>query len=559
VLSSVPDATAGSVVELELGPFRDAVDRRLATWRQDRFLSRYWAKDPTLWGRADEPEIADRMGWLAMPERMRAEVGALLAFAGEVRARGVRDVVVLGMGGSSLAPELFGRFFGGAPGAPRLTVLDSTHPDWIRAVRARLDLARSLFLVSSKSGSTTETLSFFRYFWAECGGGASAGDRFVAITDPGTPLEALARERKFLRVFPGPPDVGGRYSALTVFGLVPAALVGAPVGEILAEANRMALACGPASEPGGNPGLLLGAALGELGRHGRNKVTFLDTPEFEAFSGWTEQLIAESTGKAGRGLVPVVGEPARAADRWGSDRLFVTFEGPSPPGRLASPQAAALRAAGHPVVRLRWPSPATVGAHFFLWEFAVAAAGNVLGIQPFNQPDVQLAKDLARRAMAGPRPSTDAPEGAGPGPADPTALARWVRETAPGGYVGVHAYLAPTEETRRQIDILRARLAALTSAAVTFGFGPRFLHSTGQLHKGGPPNGRFVQLTDRPRTDVPVPETDFTFGRLIEAQAHGDASALRQRGQDVLAVGLGSDPRAVLDALLSGLAERATL
>ena len=386
----------------ELGPAKDAVERCLAAWREGDAPHRFWRKDPTLWPAAAAEEVRDRMGWLELPDAMSARLTELSDFAEEVRREGFRHVVVLGMGGSSLAPDVFARTYETPEGYPELFVLDSTHPAAVAALSVRLDLARTLFLVSSKSGTTTEPDAFFRFFFGQLGAVTDRpGRQFVAITDPGTPLETLARDRSFRRVFTAPPDVGGRYSALTVFGLVPAALHGVPIAPLLERALRETKAEAPSVATVANPGFALGAALGELARAGRDKVTFLADPPFEAFPDWVEQLIAESTGKAGTGIVPVVDEPEAPIESYGADRVFVTFENPSVPDGVRR-RGEALARAGQPVVRVSVSDPGQLGAEFFRWESAVAMAGAVLGIDPYDQPDVELAKQLAREAMSDP-------------------------------------------------------------------------------------------------------------------------------------------------------------
>lgn len=553
--------------DLHLGEYQEAVDARLARWDGEDFGRRLWEKDHRLWSPAPIPELTDRLGWLELPVTMRELAGRLTGLAREAAAEGIREVVVLGMGGSSLAPEVFARTFGAADGSPAalaVTVLDSTHPDAVRALASRLELRSSLFLVSSKSGTTTETLSFFRYFWdALAPAGDARGRHFIAITDPETPLQKLAYERGFRAVVNAPEDVGGRYSALTPFGLVPAALLGLDLDRLLAGGQAMAAACGPGVPAASNPGLVLGAALGELARAGRDKVTFVTSPSLESFPDWIEQLIAESTGKVNKGIVPVVGEPLGTPEDYGDDRFFVALvldgELDGEADTELTGHFAALQAAGHPVARVVLADRYDLGGEMFRWELATAAAGAVLELNPFDQPDVQLAKELAGQAMkaaeAGIKPSTvgevrvEEHSGAlGP------ALAEWVGGAQPGDYLGIHAYLAPAPRTTELLRALQAALHEKTRLAVTLGYGPRFLHSTGQLHKGGPDRCRFLQLLDEPAGDVPVPEAHYTFGTLIHAQADGDRQALEQRGRKVLRLQLGRDERMGLDRLLQDLA-----
>jgi len=573
-MSEPHDPAGPDLRELRLGRHAAAVERRLALWQEADFGRRLWQKDTTLWSADPKtPEIADRLGWLDLPASMRERLSTLRALGDEAAADGIRDAVVLGMGGSSLAPEVFARTFDPAPGHPRLAVLDSTHPDAVRELAARLDPARSLFVVSSKSGTTTEMLSFFYLFWDRAAAAAAAapgherGRHFVAVTDPGTPLATLARERRFRALVEAPPDVGGRYSALTPFGLVPAALMGVDLDELLARGREMAAACGAEIAAADNPGLRLGAALGELALAGRDKVTFAATRGLASFPLWLEQLIAESTGKIGRGIVPVAGEPLGPPEAYGEDRFFVGLALGGDDGAGLDERLDALERAGHPVARFRLAAPADLAREMFRWEVAVAAAGSVIGVHPFNQPDVQLAKELAGKAMkelaaahgAGLTAAAAAPGGVGAGgggaggggddgvvrAGDPealgAALAAWLAGAGPGTYLGLQAYLAPEAAHDAALAGLQAELSRQTRFATTLGYGPRFLHSTGQLHKGGPPSGRFLQLLDTPADDLAVPETSYSFGTLIRAQAQGDRQALLQRGRRVLRVELGGD------------------
>ncbi|HEX2254598.1 MAG TPA: bifunctional transaldolase/phosoglucose isomerase [Thermoanaerobaculia bacterium] len=539
-----------------LGEGLRAVSERLLAWQDTGFGRRLWAGDRTLWSARPVPELVDRLGWLTLPDAMRRPAADFAAFARQAASETDR-VVLLGMGGSSLAPEVFQRVLGNRRRYPALTVLDSTHPAAVRAATDGLDPARTLFVVSSKSGSTTETKSLFHHFWSVATEalGDGAGSRFVAITDPGSSLAELGRERGFARVFEAPPEVGGRYSALSPFGLVPAALVGIDVVELLDRAWAAAFAFGPQQPALLNEALRLGAVMGEMARAGRDKLTLLTTPALAAFPDWLEQLVAESTGKGGTGVVPVVGEGPEAAGR-GDDRLYAALllDGDDAGGELAA-RLDELERAGATVVRIRVPDRLDLGVEMLRWEIATAAAGAALGVQPFDQPDVQLAKDLAREAIAG-AAGRDAE-------AEPVAvssagfeerLAGFLRCAGAGDYVSVHAYLPPDAETDRRLAALQAALGEVTGRAVTVGYGPRFLHSTGQLHKGGPDTGLFLQLVDEPAHDLPVPETDYTFGRLIRGQAEGDRMALTQRNRRVLAVSLGADAGSGLDRLASGIA-----
>ena len=555
-------------MQLDLGKFQPLCDERLAAWEKSDFFRRFWAKDFTLWTDRELPEIVDRMGWLQMPERMRGKLSPLISFADEIRAAGFVHVVLLGMGGSSLAPEFFQKTFGRRLGYPELLVLDSTHPQAVRALEKRIDIERTLFLVSSKSGTTSETLSFFRYFWSRVAQlTATPGERFAAITDPGTSLALLAGERKFRRLFEAHPEVGGRYSALSEFGLVPAALIGVNVGALLASAA--------AAANDSSSAFLLGAALGEVARQ-RDKLTILTSPSLSHFPDWLEQLLAESTGKDGKGVVPVVDEPVidcvvssttlRAG--YGNDRFFAGISFDADQDHELGDRLAALARAGFPVIRIRLGDIHALGEEIFRWEIATAAAGSVLGIHPFNQPDVESAKEMARKIMA--RGGNEDVRGESAEETVPladggrlkNALKEWLALARPGDYFAVQAYLAPGRDVSLEFQEIRSLLLQHTRLATTFGYGPRFLHSTGQLHKGGPNCGLFLQIVDETplkvvdetTADLAVPESGYSFGALIRAQSLGDFQALRQKGRRVLRLGLGHDAPAGLRCLRDTLA-----
>lgn len=533
--------------EFRLGPFQDNFEKRLAAWDEIQFSRRLHAGNPSLWVSGPAPDIRDRLGWLNLPETMRARLDEFRAFGEQIRAERFAHVVLLGMGGSSLAPELYQKTFGNASGFPELIVLDSTHPAAVAAVEKAVDLSRTLFVVSSKSGTTIEPLSFFRYFWARV---RSVEDRpgrhFVAISDPSTPLQTLARDMKFRRAFAAFPDVGGRYSALTDFGLLPAALIGADIRTLLARARLSAENDGPGVPADRAPGLRLGAALGELALAGLDKLTIRTSPRLRSFPDWLEQLIAESTGKDGKGIVPVAGEPALPAGRYGQDRVFVVLTLEGDPDRGLEKDVLALEKDGRPLIRIHLEDAPALGREIYRWEIATAAAGSVLGVHPFNQPDVELAKELARKAMAeGSGSGSDGAAGdgvkAGSAAALRPALDAWLASARPRDYVSLQAYLAPGGGTGPALQEIRHTLLKKTGLATTLGFGPRFLHSTGQLHKGGPDEALVLQLVDRPEDDISVPETATTFGGLIRAQATGDFLALKRRGRRVLRVDLGRD------------------
>ncbi len=532
------DADHRSLQEVRLGELGAAVERRLGQWSDRAFARRLWARDTTLWSPASGPEIPPMLGWLDLPVTMRPEVERLHAFADEVRRHAER-VVVLGMGGSSLAPEVFGATVAG-DGGPGLSVLDSTHPDAVCQLADALP-RETVFVVSSKSGTTLETLSLFRYFWSRW----PDGRHFVAITDPGTPLQALAAERAFRRCWTAPPDVGGRFSALSYFGLVPAAMAGADVGRMVARAGAMAARCGPEVAAPENPGLVLGAVLGEAARAGRDKLALATSAPLAPLASWLEQLVAESSGKAGRGLLPVFG----TTPYQGKDAITVAVTAADGAGS----DDHALPA--EPYVRVALGDTSDLVGEMFKWEIAVAAAGAVLGIQPFDQPDVQAAKDFTARAMQRTDPGDDDGEAyllRLPGGLD--AVQGVIDAGAAGDYVAVQAFLAPTLATRTLLDRIRTAIAGRTGLPVTVGFGPRFLHSTGQLHKGGPNSGIFLQLLDQPGRRVPIPETSFSFNDVIGAQAVGDWRALRERSRRIVRVDLGARPQEALEALGAALA-----
>jgi transaldolase/glucose-6-phosphate isomerase len=547
--------------DFHLGPCRAAFEDRLRAWETEGYVARLWAKDPALWASGPTAEISDRLGWLELPGAMEGRLATLRAFGETIRAEGYTRVILMGMGGSSLAPDVFSRTFGPAPGHPDLTVLDSTHPASVVTAAHDLDLTQTLFVVSSKSGTTVEPLSFFRYFWEKAGRVmAEPGRNFVAITDPGTPLLSLARDRKFRMAFEAPPDVGGRYSALSDFGQVPAALLGVDIGRLLESAATAARANGTEVSAGKAPGLRLGAALGEAAP-ARDKLTFLTSPALRAFPDWLEQLVAESTGKSGKGIVPVAGEPLAPPAVYGSDRLFVVMTLESDETAEVDGLASALEEAGHPLIRVRLADVYELGREMFDWEVAVAAAGSVIGIHPFNQPDVESAKSLARKAMSK-SPGTAGALRIPPdalsirdGASLATAFKAWITSADPKDYLAIQAYLAPNAETTEALQRLRRAVLEKTGLATTLGYGPRFLHSTGQLHKGGPNEILVLQLVDEPVADVSVPETDYTFGELIRAQALGDFQALRQKERRVLRVNLKTEVAEGL-ARISELASR---
>jgi glucose-6-phosphate isomerase len=486
------------------------VTERLRTAAEERVSARIWERDGTLWAPEGTPELTDRLGWLDIAERLAREVDDLGAFAQQIRDDGITDAVLLGMGGSSLGPEVLRLSFGEGP--VRLHVLDSTHPDQIRSVRDALDLEKTVFIVSSKSGGTIETMSQFKYFHSLQGDGS----HFVAVTDPGTSLAKLGAEHGFRRVFENDPDIGGRYSVLSYFGLVPAAIAGYDIGAVLASAQEAMAECRQDSD---NPGVELGAALGELAQAGRDKLTWVVDAPLESFGLWAEQLVAESTGKQGRGILPIADEPRLDASAYGDDRVFIHVGTDHESMRD-------LEEAGHPVFHLEASRPEDLGRIFFLSEFATAVAGWALGINPFDQPNVQEAKDNTQRVLKEGSPELD--------DGDLDALHASLE---PPRYLAIMAYLPYSDAVEQGASRLREKAIGEHHVATTFGYGPRFLHSTGQFHKGGPKVGAFLQIVDEPQEDLEIPGEDYTFGTLIRAQADGDLQTLRSHGLDAVRAG----------------------
>jgi transaldolase/glucose-6-phosphate isomerase len=524
------------------GDLEPRITARVARAHEEDVARRIWRRDDTLWGPAGQAEVANRLGWLTVTDAMEDQLEDLQAFADEVRDEGTTDVVLLGMGGSSLAPEVLRRSFGDRDGWPRLHVLDSTDAGAIRTVQAAIDLDHALFLVSTKSGGTIETLSLFEHFWSL----RSDGRAFVAITDHGSGLEALAGERGFRRTFLNDPEIGGRYSALSFFGLAPAALMGADVAALLHAAGVAEHNCQSFESGDVSSGLWLGLAWGELAAAGHDKLTYVIDEPLASFGLWVEQLIAESTGKHGKGIVPIVDEPVGAPEAYGKDRAFVHLRHEEHPDEAKDAAVAALREAGHPVIVRRIDGPADLGRIFFFAEFAIATAGWVLEINPFDQPNVQEAKDNTKRALDG--DAQDQPD------AGDDELRALLDGLAAPHYLAVMGYVEPSEAFDAAVAELRATIRDATRAATTFGYGPRFLHSTGQLHKGGPPNGRFLQLVHDSQPDVDVPGKPYGFTRLKHAQAIGDLETLRSHGLPAERVTLtGDDPAGALRELTQRL------
>ena len=518
-----------------LGEHQPDVEAALRDLQDRDVIKRIWSKDHTVW-KPDPTEISDRLGWLNVTESMADQVSALQSFADEVKEAGYRHVVLLGMGGSSLGAEVLWQTFGSAPGYPEPITLDTTVPDWIQAVNRTIDVSNTLFLVSSKSGGTLETVSGYRYYRSlveESLGKEKAGANFVAITDPDSPLEKLGQEEGFRRVFTNPSDIGGRYAVLSYFGLVPAALAGIAIEDVLASTDGMR------ASTRDDPAAWLGAAMATLALKGRDKLTIVTSPSISTFGLWAEQLLAESTGKEGKGIVPVAGEPLSGPESYGDDRLFVYLRVEDDDNAKADAEIERLESSGQPVIRLHLRDRHDLGAEFFGWEFATAVAGAVLGINPFDQPNVQSAKDktadvLQEYGSSGALPKIEAPG----------SLKDLLAEAKSGDYLAIMAYLRPTPEVEEAMADLRRRVTEKHKIATTFGYGPRFLHSSGQLHKGGPASGLFLQLVTDHEDDIPIPGQTYSFATLADAQAIGDLQVLQELGRRVAMVKLGKDTAA---------------
>ncbi len=517
-----------------LGSAETAVDNAVSEMQKKNILERIWQHDHTVWD-PEPTEITNRLGWLHTPQDMAAEVNRINQFVADVQAAGFTEVMLLGMGGSSLAPELFAKTFAHNGKGLNLRVLDSTDATAVQTYAQTADLAHTLFVVSTKSGGTVETFSFFKYFYnrvAELVGNDKVGSHFVAITDPGSGLVKTAEKYNFRQTFENDPNIGGRYSVISFFGLLPAALVGVDVAQLLQRAQAATQSAVP---------LRLGTILGTLAQAGRDKVTLITSEPIASFGDWVEQLIAESTGKNGKGILPVVGEPVLDPSGYGADRLFVYL-------RLDNTHDTAvtqLKQAGQPVVRFDLHDLYDLGAQFFIWELATAVAGHVIGIQPFDQPNVESAKVLARKMVAAYQESGKLPQ---LDSAEPTVgnLIAFIKQAKPGDYISIQAYVPSTPETDAQLQTLRRMLLRFTKCATTVGYGPRFLHSTGQLHKGDAGNGLFIQFTSDPVEDVAIPDeageyaSGMSFGVLKIAQALGDAQALLDENRRLIRFDLGT-------------------
>jgi len=545
-----------------------AVTRTLAEWQGGNSVGRLWRRDSTLWTGADE---ANWLGWLGIVEEQRQGIEHLKQIAADVRG-GFTHAVLLGMGGSSLGAEVFANSFGAQAGYPNLLVLDSANPADIRAIEDAIDIRRTLFIVSSKSGTTLEPNILKDHFFARVEaalGAGKAGPHFIAITDPGSKLESLARAEGFRHICKGRSDIGGRFSVLSDFGLVPAAVMGVDVEALLASAAAMVSACGPDVPSTDNPGVRLGAILGTLAARGRDKVTIFSSPGIADIGAWLEQLLAESTGKLGKGLIPVDGEPLGPPAAYGNDRLFVHLKLAEEPDGAVQEALSRLEQMGHPVVRILLPDRTALGQEFFRWELATAVTGAVMHINPFDQPDVEASKVETRALM-------QAREGGSPVRAETPlwtdggvsvfadeansvalkgkaslagVLKAHLARLKDGDYCALLAYVARNAPHRDALTEIRALVRDRTHAATCVGFGPRFLHSTGQAYKGGPNTGVFLQITSGHPADLPVPARTYGFGAVTDATAEGDLAVLNARGRRALRLHLGHDVEAGLTVL----------
>ena len=550
--------------------YEKAIADGLADLASRKIISRIWKKDWTVW-REDPAEVRNRLGWLTSPRAVEKHLAGMKLYARRIRQKGFTNVLLLGMGGSSLAPYVLASVFKASPSSLNFGVLDLTDPAAVLGWQRKLNPEKTLFLVSSKSGTTVETSSFFRFFWnfaADRLGTKTAGSHFAAITDPGTPLEGEARTLGFSAVFTGNPEIGGRFSALSPFCLVPAALMGGPIETLVETGRAMSDQCRRQPDLMANPGALIGTILGVLARSGRDKLTFLLSPRLRSFGLWLEQLIAESTGKDGKGILPVTGESVGAVASYGEDRIFVHIKMKAE--REGESSARHIESAGFPLVSLAIPAPGHLGGQFFLWEFSTAVAGYFLGINPFDQPDVDSAKKRTQEFVRyylehgslPPEKPRFRKQGIGlyaetGASSFDRSLNRFLFSASPGDYLAVLAFLAPSKAVDDSLQKLRHRLRDRTGLATTVGYGPRFLHSTGQLHKGDRGHGLFLQITAEDRRDAPIPDSpgdpgsSLSFGLLKAAQARGDFEALRSRGRRIVRLHLGKNPAADLERLLS--------
>jgi glucose-6-phosphate isomerase len=527
--------------------YETQVSTTLDNMNNNSVIPRLWQRDHTIW-KPQPTEITNRLGWLDIASAMSKQVPRLQLFAEDVRRAGFRHVVLLGMGGSSLGAAVLGQTFGNKDAYPELTVLDSTLPDSIQATIDAIDPVLTLFLVSSKSGTTTEPLilyAFFRDLVEKAVGKDKAGRHFAAITDAGTPLVASGQREEFRHIFLNPADIGGRYSVLSYFGLVPAALTGIDIGVLLDRAGGMGRSCGTDVPAHRNAGAWLGACAGTLALKGLDKLTLFTSPSVTVFPLWVEQLIAESAGKEGKGIIPISNEPLMEPDSYGDDRLFVYLRVEGDENIRLDEAINRLISSGRPAVVLTLQDINDIGAEFFRWEFATAIAGAILGIQPFDQPDVQSAKTATRRILG-----EFSKNGRLPRPETTGSLTDLLAYAEKGMYLAIMAYLHQTPETDRAFASLRRKVAEQYKIATTLGYGPRYLHSTGQLYKGGKNSGLFLQITTGHEKDLPVPGQPYSFGTVADAQALGDFQALQAAGRRVVRLNLPDSEASTIEGLV---------
>lgn len=552
-------------VTYSVGLLQPKIDEALNEFQHTNLVRRLWGKDPTVWHHdpAHQEIIRNALGWLRITEQQLSSIPRLLALAKEIKEAGFQHVLILGMGGSSLCPEVCRMTFGLIPGYPELHVLDSTVPSQVRAFDHRVELAKTLCVVASKSGSTTEPLVFQKYFFERMRQvvGEKAGNHFVAITDPGSLLEQVAKELRFRHILPGVPEIGGRYSALSNFGMVPAALMGVNIEHFLYRAERMRHSCGASVPPQDNPGVILGTVLGMCAKAGKDKLTFVTSPALWDLGAWLEQLVAESTGKEGKGIIPIDGESLGDPEVYGQDRVFAYIRYEQGIDGTQEAKVKALEQAGHPVIRINVADLINLGEQFFLWEMATAVAGALLEINAFDQPNVQESKDYTKKYLeAFTRNGTlpDSPSFLTDGNVTvytdeqnasvlkgkaslEAVLGAHLARIQSGDYFAINAYVERTDQIHAIFQRMRTNIRENKQVATTLGYGPRFLHSTGQLHKGGPNSGVFIQVTCDDREDLPIPGEPYSFGVLKAAQALGDMQSLSSRQRRVIRLHLEAD------------------
>jgi len=551
------------------GPLAGAVAASLEEWKRNNKVARLWQKDASLWSGTDENNW---LGWLTITEEQLAHIDALKQIAEDVKKARFKHALLLGMGGSSLCPEVLRMTFGKIKGYPELHVLDSTDPAQIKAIEAKVDLKSTICIVSSKSGSTLEPNIYKQYFFERVKakvGEKEAGNRFIAITDPGSKLRQVAEADKFRKIFFGVPSIGGRYSALSNFGMVPAAVMGIDVAKFLKNTEEMVEACDASSAADSNPGVVLGTILGVAANHGRDKITIVTSPGIFDLGAWLEQLIAESTGKIGKGIIPVDRERLAKPATYGNDRVFAYLRLASKPNKAQDAAVAALEKAGHPVVRITLPNTYNLGQEFFRWEIATAVAGSIIGINAFNQPDVEASKIETKKLTSQYETTGSLPQESpffeekgiklfadeknaaalkgGAKLAD--VLKTHLSRLGTGDYFAVLGYITMNPANEKTLQSIRHAVRDKKKVATVLGFGPRFLHSTGQAYKGGPNSGVFLQITCDDAKDFLVPGQKYTFGVVKAAQARGDFAVLAERGRRAVRVHLGKNLKSGLATL----------